>query len=176
MSDLRKTPVSLNDVAGSGQMVRKTVMTENQNGVTAFSIKLDNSAGGSAVTYRIFDGAGIVNAIDGSATAPTSGTITPSVIAETTKSKAIVLKGFNYQVSSSSSQFSQPFNFKKGNIDGRVITLPNVIAKARRNTQFDSKLLTIDEHIVVDYATACEVTVDAGETVDLTFLVEGFLG
>jgi hypothetical protein len=122
-----------------------------------------------------FDGAGLVADISGSATAPTSGTVSPSVIAETTKSKAIVIKGFNYQASSNT-QFAQRFDFAKANIDGRLVTLPNVIAKARRNTQFDSTLLTIDENIVIDYATALDVTVIAGGTVDLTFFVEGFIG
>lgn len=44
-----------------------------------------------------------------------------------------------------------------------------------RNTQFDSRLLTIQERVVVDGQTAIQIVVAASETVTLTFFVEGFL-
>ena len=72
-------------------------------------------------------------------------------------------------------EFSQTFDISRGSIDGRVVKHPNIIAKAKRNTQYDSKLLTIDERFVVDGQTGIEVTVQASEKVILTFFVEGFL-
>ena len=56
-----------------------------------------------------------------------------------------------------------------------MVKHPNIIAKAKRNTQYDSKLLTIDERFVVDGQTGIEVNVQASEKVILTFFVEGFL-
>jgi len=85
------------------------------------------------------------------------------------------LSGFNYQVSSDNSQFAQNFDIVRCSIDGRQVTHPNIIQKARRNTQFDSKLLTIQERVVVDSQTAFDINVQASETVTLTFFVEGFL-
>ena len=85
------------------------------------------------------------------------------------------MSGFNYQVETSNSQFANKFDILRGSIDGRSVTHPNVIQKARRNTQFDTKLLTISERIVVDDQTAVDLDVDGTEKATLTFFVEGFL-
>ena len=155
---------------------KSPVSCGNMNGVTAFSLTFDNSAGAATTSFRAFDGNGLVAAIDGAATAPSSGTVTPAVIAATTIDNPIVISGFNYQTDTSVNQFAQPISFKKGNIDGRIVSLPNVVAKAKRNTQFQNLLLTIDQPVVIDGNTALDLDVIAGETVDLTFFVEGFKG
>lgn len=155
---------------------KSPVSCVNMNGVSAFTLTFDNSGGGATVSYRAFDGNGLVAAIDGAATAPSSGTVTPAVISATTIDNPIVISGFNYQTDSSVNQFSQPIAFKKGNIDGRIVALPNVVAKAKRNTQFQNLLLTIDQPVVIDGNTALDLDVIAGEIVDLTFFVEGFKG
>ena len=71
--------------------------------------------------------------------------------------------------------FAQPFDILRGSIDGRIVKHPNIIAKAKRNTQFDSLLLTIDERFIIDSQTAVEVSVASTNDVTLTFFVEGFL-
>jgi hypothetical protein len=93
----------------------------------------------------------------------------------TTFGNPIVLSGFNYQVSGDNSQFANNFDIIRCSIDGRQVTHPNIIQKARRNTQFDSKLLTIQERVVIDSQTALQISVQKAETVTLTFFVEGFL-
>lgn len=172
MNDLNKKGVKVIEVhQGSGM---KRVECTNMNGVDSFTITLDNSAGMATTSYRLFDGNGLVADIDGAATAPSSGTVDPAVIASTTINKPIIISGYNYQTDTSVNQFSQTVNFKKANIDGRIIALPNIIAKAKRNTQFQSLLLTINQPVEIDGETAMDVDVIAGETVDLTFFVEGF--
>lgn len=155
---------------------KSPVSCVNMNGVTAFSIVLDNSAGMATTSFRVFDGNGLVSDIDGAATAASSGTVAPAVIAATTIDNPIVITGFNYETDTSVNQFSQPVSFKKGNIDGRIVALPNVVAKAKRNTQFQNLLLTIDQPVVIDGNTSLDIDVIAGETVTLTFFVEGFKG
>jgi hypothetical protein len=153
-----------------------TIKIINPDNVTAFSIKCDNSSGTQSAVYRIFDQSGIVAAVKGgTVVAPSFATAGVNATKATTIANPIVLSGFNYEVQSSASQFNQPFNIVRCSIDGRSNQHPNVIAKARRNTQFQEKLLTIQERFVVDDQTAIEVTVNASETVEFTFFVEGFL-
>ena len=146
----------------------------NQDNVSAFTIILENATA-SPVSYRIFDAATVCSAINGARTAPSSGTITPTAITNTTNATPIVMSGFNYQTSEKSSQFAEYFDIVRGSVDGRIVKHPNIIAKAKRNTQYQNLLLTIDERFVVDGQTCIEVNVLASETVTLTFFVEGFL-
>ena len=147
----------------------------NQDNVSAFSLILNNQAVANSVFYRMFDADGVCAAINGSMTAVDSGTIDPTALTATTNSTPIVLSGFNYQTSSDASQFAESFDITRGSIDGRIVKHPNIIAKAKRNTQYQDTLLTIDERFVVDGQTAVEVNVLASEKVTLTFFVEGFL-
>ena len=93
----------------------------------------------------------------------------------TSRPTPIVVSGFNYQARDNASQFAESFDISRGSVDGRVVKHPNIIAKAKRNTQYDSKLLTIDERFVIDGQTGIEVNVLASEKVTLVFFVEGFL-
>lgn len=149
----------------------------NPDGVSAFTATLTN-ANAAARTFTLFDATAIVSAVTGSA-GITSATYTVGAqegpTTESTYGNPIVLSGFNYQVSSDNSQFANQFDIIRCSIDGRQVTHPNIIQKARRNTQFDSKLLTIQERVVVDGQTAFRILVGASETVTLTFFVEGFL-
>ena len=150
----------------------------NQDSVSAFSITLDNAAVNASKQFRIFDCDRVLRAINGSLGSATSTTIEAAnagALTNTTDATPIVISGFNYQTTYDAGQFSQTFDISRGSIDGRVVKHPNIIAKAKRNTQYDSKLLTIDERFVVDGQTGIEVTVQASEKVILTFFVEGFL-
>ena len=150
----------------------------NQDSVSAFSITLDNSAVASTTQYRIFDNDLVLRAINGSLSSATSTTLETTntgALQNTTDATPIVISGFNYQTTYDAGQFSQTFDISRGSIDGRVVKHNNIIAKAKRNTQIDSKILTIDERIVVDGQTGIEVNVQASEKVILTFFVEGFL-
>lgn len=150
----------------------------NQDSVSAFSMTLDNSAVASTTQYRMFDNDLVLRAINGSLSSATSTTLESTnagALENTTDATPIVISGFNYQTTYDAGQFSQTFDISRGSIDGRVVKHPNIIAKAKRNTQYDSKLLTIDERFVVDGQTGIEVNVQASEKVILTFFVEGFL-
>lgn len=148
----------------------------NPDGVSAFTVTLDNSSGTTTKNYRLFDQSGIVTAIDGaSKSAPDAATVSFTAVSKTTVGSPIVISGFNYQVDTSNSQFANKFDILRGSVDGRNVTHPNVIQKARRNTQFDTKLLTISERVVIDDQTCIDVDVNGTEKVTLTFFVEGFL-
>lgn len=147
----------------------------NQDNVSAFSLVLNNQATGTASSYRMFDNDAVISAISGAMDPADSGTITPAAINATTSSTPIVMSGFNYQTSSDASQFAEFFDIVRGSIDGRIVKHPNIIAKAKRNTQYDALLLTIDERFVIDGQSGIEVNVLASEKVTMTFFVEGFL-
>jgi hypothetical protein len=151
----------------------------NQDSVSAFSVTL-TGASNATRSFRMFDADGVVSAIQGARTGDESsalvtGTIAPTTIYNTTTSNPVVVSGFNYESSSLSSQFAQPFDILRGSVDGRIVKHPNIIAKAKRNTQFDSLLLTIDERFIIDSQTAIELTTATANDVTLTFFVEGFL-
>lgn len=142
------------------------------SGVTAFTFVLDNSASGTATLYRMFDANGINDAISGVAGAPAdSGTITPSVIVASTVNAPIMITGFNYQTSATAGQFGQALDIVHGEINGTQKKTPNITASAKRNSQFDPLLLTIDQKVFVTGKTAIELNVLAGEIVTLTFFV-----
>ena len=147
----------------------------NPDGVSAFTCTLTNATV-SQISFRLFDATSIVSSVTGVIKNVTyTPTVGKAALEASTYGNPIVLSGFNYQVSSDNSQFAQNFDIVRCSIDGRQVTHPNIIQKARRNTQFDSKLLTIQERVVVDGQTAFDVNVAASETVTLTFFVEGFL-
>jgi len=147
----------------------------NPDGVSAFTVTIANATS-SVVTYRLFDATDIVQSVTGTTRNTNyTPTVAKAALEASTYGNPIVLSGFNYQVSSDNSQFAQNFDIVRCSIDGRQVTHPNIIQKARRNTQFDSKLLTIQERVVVDSQTAFDIAVQASETVTLTFFVEGFL-
>ena len=150
----------------------------NQDSVSAFSVTLDNAAVNAVKKFRIFDNDLVLRAINGSLGSATSTTLEATnegALENTTSATPIVISGFNYQTTYDAGQFSQTFDISRGSIDGRVVKHPNIIAKAKRNTQYDSKLLTIDERFVIDGQSGIEVNVQASEKVILTFFVEGFL-
>ena len=150
----------------------------NPDGVSAFTCTIVNSVTNATKTYRLFDATGIVSSVTGTGHVTTVTYTVGSAggpTEESTLGNPIVLSGFNYQVSSDNSQFANNFDIIRCSIDGRQVTHPNIIQKARRNTQFDSKLLTIQERVVIDGQTAFQIVVGATETVTLTFFVEGFL-
>ena len=149
----------------------------NPDGVSAFTVTITNSTSTPAgKTFRLFDATGIVSSVTGAAQDTTyTPTVDKGALLNSTFGSPFVLSGYNYQVSSDNSQFARNFDILRCSIDGRQVTHPNIIQKARRNTQFDSKLLTIQERVVVDGQTAFDINVQPSETVTLTFFVEGFL-
>jgi len=147
----------------------------NPDGVSAFTVTLTNATS-NQISFRLFDATAIVSSVTGVAKNTTyTPTVAKAALESSTYGNPIVLSGFNYQVSSDNSQFAENFDIIRCSIDGRQVTHPNIIQKARRNTQFDSKLLTIQERVVVDGQTSFDINVKASETVTLTFFVEGFL-
>lgn len=146
------------------------------DGVQAFSVTLDNSTGTQAATYRVFDAAGVVDAIQGATGVndPDSATITYSALVETIKSFPIVIKSFNYEVTTNA-QFSNPFKVLRGTIQGDIDAQSTIISAAQRNTQFQDNLLTVQKRMIIDAQTAIDLDVKASELVTLTFMVEGFL-
>ena len=147
----------------------------NPDGVSAFTINIVNATS-TPNSFRLFDASTIVSVVTGVAKVSNyTPTVAKAALLNTTYDNPIVLSGFNYQVQSSNAQFANAFDILRCSIDGRQVTHPNIINKARRNTQFDSKLLTIQERVVIDSQTAIDVYVNGSETVTLTFFVEGFL-
>jgi hypothetical protein len=132
------------------------------------SLVLDNQTAGTK-TYVIGDPNGTISEAGGvSASNPDSGTIAPEIIARTLASSPIVIGQINYQVAVSESQFSKKFWEAFADIDGKYLIQPLNIAAAKRNNQFNEKLLTLNVHIALTQFRCLFLEVGAGETVTLT--------
>lgn len=152
-----------------------------KNKIPAFTISYSNSLPSGTSPIVLFDALGVNEA---SASNPKDwgdakndflgNTPNPFMylsIVESTITKPIRIKGIIYEVPTSSA-FSNRFDFYVANIDGRQKAIPNIISKNRRNTQFQSNLLTIECDIVIDGFTALFVNAENGGNTNFTFLVE----
>jgi hypothetical protein len=149
-----------------------------KNKIQAFSFTTTSSyVGTGSNPFLMFDANGVNTAISGLAQAKkdwedsTTGTIDPETIRETTKCAPIRIKGINYEVQNSS-DFSNSFKGLIGMIDGKQKQIPNIISKSRRNTQFQSNLLTIETDFLIDGNTGILIDITKGTTVTITFFVE----
>ncbi len=134
-----------------------------------FSLVLDNSAGTSDKTYVIGDPNGIISAAHGiTAVDPDTGTIHPTVLKKTFASSPVVIGQINYQVTASESQFAKSFFEAFADIDGSVDKSPINMTAAKRNNQFNDKLLmTLNIHTALTQFRCMFITVAAGEKVTL---------
>lgn len=149
----------------------------NPDGVDAFAVTLNNSAGTVTKTYRVFDAIALNDAVDGSTSRAQadSATVTIAALVDSTIAHPIVCSGYNYETSSDVNQFAQKFQIKRASINGGQDIFPDILSKAKRNTAQNSLLLTIAQQFVIDDQTCIDIDVLDSETVTLTFFVEGFL-
>ena len=149
----------------------------NPDGVDAFAMTLNNSSGTVTKNYRLFDAIALNDAVDSqiSRAQADSATVTVAALVESTIAHPIVCSGYNYETSSDVNQFAQLFSIKRASINGGQDIFPDILSKAKRNTQQNSLLLTISQQFVIDDQTCIDVNVLDSETVTLTFFVEGFL-
>ena len=136
---------------------------------------LDNSAGGTAKNYKLFDPLALVAAQLAGTWNDADSTSAGSVAAlkEAVKVRPLILKGFNYRITTgSASQFSNPFKYHRAGIDGSYMAKPIFVSQAIRNTQQNDKVLTIHQNLLMDADAALTIVVAPGTTVNIEFFVQ----
>lgn len=154
----------------------------NPDCVESFTIWVHNTQvdDGGTYTFSAFDVTRIVRnfqPLGGRGVPPppfTNATADYRATIETTKSSPIVISGFNYY-SDNPNQLLQGMKFVRASLDGKIKEWKPSISSARRNTQFQNNLLTIDHFQVIDDQTALEVEILGQTSVYITFFVLGFI-
>jgi hypothetical protein len=165
------------DVSAIGAVANLPFIRPGQNIANAITFVLDNSAGGATVTYKMFDGYGLLSAVAGI-------TATAAVYGNTAKTNAFnaqsiqnpyTFTGFNIQAAVSSASLAQPLNFFKLDATGPYSVLPINLGTAERNTSFNNQLQTfqIPGGFTGTGDVAITFAVAAGETITITWFVGG---
>lgn len=140
--------------------------------ITSIDFTLDNSGGGVAKNYLIFDGFGFFAANSGaSVNAPDSASSSVPAIKAMSQFSPMLISGFNYEVTVSTAQFQNALSHTFGDATGSSDKAPVLVNQAKRNNQFNSKLLTFEGAWYIDGFRGFFLTVNAGETVLLSFFI-----
>lgn len=167
-----KIAADVSPIVNMGSVFDAGAMIGRSPALTSFTYLLNNSGGGAAVNYLMFDSNGFFANNSGLAvSAPTSGSSSVAGIKAMTAVAPLILKGYNYQVTASANQFNNDLKIVRGDADGSYYVKPIPTAQAKRNTQYIATLLTFETAIYIDSFSGLLLTVNAGETVSLTFMV-----
>jgi len=143
---------------------------------TTFSVQLTSASGADKI-FVIGDPDGLCASILDPTAAwaqPDAASVGVAALQASFRSGAVALSGVNYKVTTSSGQFSNPFNFYAADIMGNSATAPLPIATSQRNNQFNDKLLTIEfpQMYMLKWNTCFTITVTDGEDVYLDFFLK----
>lgn len=162
-----------NPVSNMGSVSKINVPVGNPSALGSFRVAL-TSASGAAKNFIIGDPSGLLSSLKGGTNAaPDSwtGGITVAAAQATFAYAPVAIKSINYQVTASSAQFANTFQYLIGDIDGsfRFENIP--VNAAQRNTAYNDKLLTIEfeQPLVLSWNRALFLNVNDGEDVYLEF-------
>ena len=125
-----------------------------------------------AINYLMFDDLGLFQQNSGIAVIPPdSATSSVSGIKSMSGKAPVLLKGFNYQVTTSPAQFSNPLRMTLADADGSTRIVSLNAQQARRNNQFQNNLLTFECEIYIDAFRGLLLTVNPNERVDITVML-----
>lgn len=142
-----------------------------------FTLKFTGGTG-SGRLFIIGDPSGIVAAASKRTfNEPTSSTTSTVAAIKQQFSNPFLIKGINYEVATSSAQFANEFNVAVGNTSGQYASGPINVDGAKRNTQYNDKLLTLEFNVPLrlDRFNALTLFVSPGEFVTMTFYVQAFV-
>lgn len=150
----------------------------NPDCVEAFEVTLSNPSAAKVNPCVVFDACGLVDYLEGSsfiqASKATAG-VRPTN--QTTIGSPIFISGFNIQSQIrliKSSSFPSCFIYR-GSIDGKIKRTSLSVNSLKRNTQFQTDLLTSKDCFIVDGQTAFVAFLEPLQIVNITFFVKGFL-
>lgn len=135
----------------------------------------DNSGGGAAVIFMLFDPYGsVAAALPGTYSTPTLST-GPSYTAlnQAIAVQPVVFAGVNYRVTTGSAQqFSESMRYAHAEVDGGLQIEPLFPQLSIRNTQQNANVLTIEQEFLIDAQSAILLSVDAGSVAVLDFFMK----
>lgn len=141
---------------------------------TSITLTFDNSAGVAAKDYKIGDADNWILATVGKTAvqADRSSGISGAALAKVFAQAPMTVLGLTYTSTSGAVQFSQPFTYITGEVDGTGLTKPVNMAEYQRNTAYDPNMLTLEfqNQFVLDWNTAFYISAGIGQLVNVTLL------
>lgn len=136
----------------------------------AIKLTLDNSGGGAAVNYMLFDPIGAVaSVLGGSFSAPTTQALTIAILKDYLQGNPILFAGFRMEAATSASQFNNQVTMYAVDLDGSINTEPLNLEDPIDGSKYNEKIQGYQFPIVVNSLVGIKVPVNAGETVYITF-------
>ena len=137
-------------------------------------VTIANASGGSKV-YSLFDTMRLVS------TASTERTTGISVInaggiaaIRSSLIHAVFVTGFKYKVTTSSVQFVNPINLVDGDLNDQASkSLLPYVSEAESDEAYNANIRNVAYAFILDAYTDLQLTVNDGETVQLTFVIAG---
>lgn len=169
--------VSSGDVSAIGAVALMPGQSTSQNLGNAITFSLDNSAGLTEVTYKMFDAYGLLLAVGGvTATAAvyeSSGLTT--AFNEESKTSPYTFAGFNIQATVTAASLAKKLKFYELSSTGAFNLVPQNLGTALRNT---AQTLTLQTFQIAGGYTASAnravtFAVAAGETITITWFTGG---
>jgi hypothetical protein len=133
---------------------------------------LDNSDGTSTKTSRIFDVAKIIESLVGQVDGKTKySPVKGDAIRAYLQSRTLHIDKIRMEVTKSPEQFSNKATVYEGNVEGVITTQPLYLADAVDSGDYNPKIQTYKTDLKVDYGTAIDINVNAGEKLIITFYI-----
>lgn len=165
------------DVSAIGAVALMPAFSASQNLGNAITFTLDNSGGGAAVNYKMFDALGLLSAV-GNITA-TGAVYESSGLTTAFNLQSLInpytFSGFTIQSAVSAASLQQKLKFYELDSTGTMNLVPQNLGTASRNTAYNNQEQTFQ--IVGGYTAtanrAVTFQVAAGETITITWFVAG---
>ena len=169
--------VATGDVSAIGAVALLPTQSANVNLGNAITFTMDNSAGLTEVTYKMFDAFGLLLAVGGvTATAAVyeSAGLT-TAFNEESKQSPYTFIGFNIQASVSAASLAKKLKFYELSSSGAFGVVPQNLGTALRNTAQTLTLQTFQSAggYTASGNRAVTFPVPAGETITITWFMGG---
>lgn len=140
---------------------------------TQISFTLDNSGGGTAKKYLMFDPIGIISGLTGqAATDQTTDVLTPAIVNKFVENNPLLFNQIKIVATASEAQFDNKMMPYVGVIDGGLSIEPIVLNTALNNDQYNAKIQSYNVELYANVNRGIIYQVDAGEKVKVTFYIK----
>lgn len=167
------TPMHRTTAIGGAKNFHRTENHANPSRLaTRIKFTCDNSGGGTAKVYDFFDPAGIVANLAGGTRYQASPTeLTMAIINKVIQGSPVLFSGFRMEVSSSVAQFNNVLKLYEGSLDGALAQIPIHLEDALEGDKYNEKIQSYRADIMINKFRMLSLSVDAGETVKVTFFI-----
>jgi len=150
--------------------------TEESSIPADLTYTFDNTAGTEPKKFFVFDALGLVAAIKGiKANSGDVPNLDKVMLARYWAVNPMILAGLRVEVSKSTSQFKNKLILSTADVDGQIDDKLITLATAVNSGDYNPKIQFFTGDILINERKAMFITVEKGESVDITFYFKAFL-